>query len=154
VSWSITLALGCQLRFSTADKVLWENLEVWHGKADMRRLNALHLLGWTHRGLDASTPHGEGQDRTKPHSGLLYLQRHNNLTNSPTTKGKAVMVETAPYVGQRLSLKKQTCTVRYIGPVADKNGEWLGVEWDDASRGKHDGTHNGTSYFRCRSRIS
>jgi dynactin complex subunit len=58
------------------------------------------------------------------------------------------------YVGQRLSLKGQSCTVRYIGAVADKNGEWLGVEWDDASRGKHDGTHNGTSYFTCRSRLS
>jgi dynactin complex subunit len=64
------------------------------------------------------------------------------------------MVEVAPYIGQRLSLKKQTCVVRYIGSVADKNGEWLGVEWDDTSRGKHDGTHDGTSYFKCRCRIS
>jgi len=64
------------------------------------------------------------------------------------------MVETASHVGQRLSLKGQTCTIRYVGAVADKNGEWLGVEWDDASRGKHDGTHNGTSYFKCRSRFS
>ncbi len=34
-------------------------------------------------------------------------------------------------------------TVRYIGPVAAaKNKEeiWLGVEWDDKSRGKHDGS--------------
>lgn len=55
------------------------------------------------------------------------------------------------YIGQRLSLKQQPCTVRYIGSVADKHGSWLGVEWDDPSRGKHNGTHNGTSYFTCES---
>lgn len=34
-------------------------------------------------------------------------------------------------------------TIRYIGPVAaakNKEEVWLGVEWDDASRGKHDGS--------------
>jgi hypothetical protein len=60
------------------------------------------------------------------------------------------MSEVAAYIGQRLSLKSQTCTVRYVGQVADKQGQWLGVEWDDASRGKHDGTHGGVSYFKCR----
>lgn len=54
------------------------------------------------------------------------------------------------YVGQRLSLKSQACTVRYIGPVSGKANEWLGVEWDDTSRGKHDGRHDGTRYFECR----
>ncbi|KAM0696807.1 hypothetical protein Q7P36_002878 [Cladosporium allicinum] len=62
------------------------------------------------------------------------------------------MSEVAAYIGQRLSLKSQTCTVRYVGQVADKQGQWLGVEWDDASRGKHDGTHEGVSYFKCRSK--
>ncbi|KAI7685151.1 hypothetical protein KC322_g13146, partial [Hortaea werneckii] len=57
----------------------------------------------------------------------------------------------ANYVGQRLSLKGQLCTVRYNGPVADKQGEWLGVEWDDTTRGKHNGTHQGKCYFTCRS---
>ncbi|EME49026.1 hypothetical protein DOTSEDRAFT_19505 [Dothistroma septosporum NZE10] len=54
------------------------------------------------------------------------------------------------YIGQRLSLKRQLCTVRYIGAVVDKPGEWLGVEWDEPERGKHDGTHNGVKYFTCR----
>ncbi|KAH9845300.1 PAC2-involved in the stabilization of microtubles [Teratosphaeria destructans] len=57
----------------------------------------------------------------------------------------------AHHIDQRLSLKGQLCTVRYIGNVADKGGQWLGVEWDDPARGKHDGTHNGVSYFQCRS---
>ncbi len=28
-------------------------------------------------------------------------------------------------------------------------GAWLGVEWDDPSRGKHSGTHEGKLYFTC-----
>jgi dynactin complex subunit len=52
-------------------------------------------------------------------------------------------------VGQRRSLRGQACTIRYIGPVAAKSGEWLGVEWDDPLRGRHDGTHAGVKYFTC-----
>lgn len=53
------------------------------------------------------------------------------------------------YVDQRLSLRDQLCTVRYVGNIADKPGEWLGVEWDDPQRGKHNGTHQGKVYFQC-----
>ena len=34
-------------------------------------------------------------------------------------------------------------TVRYIGPVAaakNQEEDWLGIEWDVQSRGKHDGS--------------
>ena len=55
------------------------------------------------------------------------------------------------YLGQRISFDGQLCTVRYIGPVKNtKKGDWLGVEWDDPSRGKHDGSHEGEQYFQCR----
>lgn len=54
------------------------------------------------------------------------------------------------YVGQRLSLKGQICTVQYVGAVQNKSGEWLGVEWDDPARGKHNGTHEGVKYFECK----
>eukprot|EP01038_Epipyxis_sp_PR26KG_P017453 gene17453-24143_t len=48
-------------------------------------------------------------------------------------------------------------TVRYIGPVAvakNKIEDWLGIEWDNATRGKHDGScvdENGNlfKYFEC-----
>lgn len=29
-------------------------------------------------------------------------------------------------------------------------GIWVGVEWDDPTRGKHDGTKEGVRYFTCR----
>ncbi|CAH0363984.1 unnamed protein product [Pelagomonas calceolata] len=48
-------------------------------------------------------------------------------------------------------------TIRYVGPVAtstkDPNATWYGVEWDDATRGKHDGAVEKDSqeirYFTC-----
>ncbi|KXT04383.1 hypothetical protein AC578_3588 [Pseudocercospora eumusae] len=52
------------------------------------------------------------------------------------------------YVGQRLSLKGQLCTIRYVGRVGGKAGDWLGVEWDDPARGKHNGTHERKQYFK------
>ncbi|KFA52493.1 hypothetical protein S40293_05646 [Stachybotrys chartarum IBT 40293] len=57
------------------------------------------------------------------------------------------------HIGQRISYDGALCTVRYIGPVAGQTGSWLGVEWDDASRGKHDGSHKGVRYFTCVSKL-
>ncbi len=56
--------------------------------------------------------------------------------------------------GRRLSYDGALCTVRYVGAVAGTSDEWLGVEWDDGSRGKHDGTHKGVRYFACKHRAS
>jgi tubulin-specific chaperone E len=53
------------------------------------------------------------------------------------------------YIGQRRSYDSHLCTVRYIGEVAGTKGAWLGVEWDDVARGKHDGGHKGVKYFSC-----
>ncbi|KAL2125284.1 hypothetical protein VTJ04DRAFT_1649 [Mycothermus thermophilus] len=55
-------------------------------------------------------------------------------------------------IGERRSYDGALCTVRYIGEVAGTTGSWLGVEWDDPSRGKHDGQHKGVRYFTCKSR--
>ena len=54
------------------------------------------------------------------------------------------------YLGQRLSFDGALCTLRYVGPIGGTKGDWLGVEWDEPSRGKHDGSHNGVRYFECR----
>ncbi|KAG8428315.1 hypothetical protein J3459_004022 [Metarhizium acridum] len=59
-----------------------------------------------------------------------------------------------PHVGQRISYGGALCTVRYVGEVAGTTGSWLGVEWDDSTRGKHDGSHKGVRYFTCLSRSS
>ncbi|KAL5116763.1 hypothetical protein ACEQ8H_005375 [Pleosporales sp. CAS-2024a] len=53
------------------------------------------------------------------------------------------------YIGKRLSYDGRLCTVRYCGPIQGTQGEWLGVEWDDPTRGKHAGQHQGVKYFDC-----
>ena len=54
------------------------------------------------------------------------------------------------HVGQRLSFKSFLCTVRYIGPVEGTDKEWLGIEWDDPKRGKHNGVKDGKRHFKCK----
>ncbi|XP_059393290.1 tubulin-specific chaperone E [Carassius carassius] len=53
-------------------------------------------------------------------------------------------------VGRRVSCDGERGTVCYVGPVLPTTGLWLGVEWDDPERGKHDGSHEGVRYFTCR----
>ncbi|KAJ3276182.1 hypothetical protein HDV01_005630 [Terramyces sp. JEL0728] len=52
-----------------------------------------------------------------------------------------------PIVNDRVVVDGFACTVKYIGQIQGKKGTWLGVEWDDASRGKHSGAFNGVKYF-------
>ncbi|KAI3353597.1 hypothetical protein L3Q82_020123, partial [Scortum barcoo] len=52
--------------------------------------------------------------------------------------------------GRRVSCGGERATVRYVGPVPPTAGLWIGVEWDNPERGKHDGSHDGVQYFTCR----
>lgn len=54
---------------------------------------------------------------------------------------------TAPVPSSR-SATARYGTVLYAGPVAGTSGEWLGVEWDDEEKGRHDGEHKGRRYFK------
>jgi hypothetical protein len=63
-----------------------------------------------------------------------------------------------PEVGCRvIDSEGYRATVRYIGPVAGAKNPaevWFGVEWDNVSRGKHDGSSADSSgtlhkYFDC-----
>lgn len=56
----------------------------------------------------------------------------------------------SPRVGARIKYSGFNGTIRYVGPVETANGTWLGVEWDDPRRGKHDGSKDGRRYFSCR----
>ncbi|XP_055002689.1 tubulin-specific chaperone E isoform X2 [Sorex araneus] len=53
-------------------------------------------------------------------------------------------------IGRRVEVNGERATVRFSGTVPPVAGLWLGVEWDNPERGKHDGSHEGTVYFKCR----
>ena len=52
--------------------------------------------------------------------------------------------------GKRKALVWEKATVRYVGNVDGQNGTWIGIEWDCAERGKHDGEVGGRRYFSCK----
>jgi CAP-Gly domain len=80
--------------------------------------------------------------------GQLFLENapvpHSGMTDKKYFPGQESF-----YYGQRLSFEGALCTVRYFGPLAGTKGQWLGIEWDDPSRGKHSGQHQGKTVFRC-----
>lgn len=60
-----------------------------------------------------------------------------------------MMHEPVFHVGQRLQIGSERATVRYIDTVDGQSGRWVGLEWDNEARGKHDGSVNGRRYFQC-----
>ncbi|KAG8863150.1 hypothetical protein FRB96_009332 [Tulasnella sp. 330] len=55
-----------------------------------------------------------------------------------------------PAINQRVAIFSDIGTIRYIGQVAGYSGQWLGVEWDNPTRGKHDGSKDNIRYFACK----
>ncbi|ESN97125.1 hypothetical protein HELRODRAFT_193366 [Helobdella robusta] len=41
-------------------------------------------------------------------------------------------------------------TIKYVGPLPNTTGLWLGIDWDNEERGKHDGTFSGQRFFVTR----
>ena len=67
------------------------------------------------------------------------------------------MTEENTFINKRVSIESHRATIQYAGPLihevtgalaAKKNELWFGIEWDDAARGKNNGTINGTLYFK------
>jgi len=51
-------------------------------------------------------------------------------------------------IGRKVNVSEFTGFARYVGPIPGTEDIWVGVEWDDPNRGKHDGIHNGIRYFK------
>lgn len=47
------------------------------------------------------------------------------------------------HIGQRIQVGQHRASVRYVGTVKGQEGKWIGLDWDDAARGKHDGSLDG-----------
>lgn len=63
----------------------------------------------------------------------------------------------AELLNRRIIFNNSTGTVRFIGELCHEGkpancaGEmWVGLEWDEEGRGKHNGTVNGHQYFKCK----
>lgn len=59
------------------------------------------------------------------------------------------MTASPPRIGTRIFLAGHIGTIKFVGSVHGTAGTWLGVEWDDPQRGKHDGAKDGVQYFAC-----
>lgn len=60
---------------------------------------------------------------------------------------------TVRYIGPlQLSLNNDFASSNQTNPASSNNSSptWIGVEWDDPSRGRHSGTYRGEEVFRCR----
>ncbi|GJQ13615.1 hypothetical protein GpartN1_g5406.t1 [Galdieria partita] len=57
-------------------------------------------------------------------------------------------------VGDRIEIAKERGFIRYIGVLCSSNEDnsvlWVGIEWDNPTRGKHDGTYKDKKYFHCK----
>lgn len=50
-------------------------------------------------------------------------------------------------VGSRIESDGHYATVKFLGEVPPTAGLWVGVEWDDPTRGKHDGCYDDVRFF-------
>lgn len=53
-------------------------------------------------------------------------------------------------VGDRVEVNGNRGTIGYIGSVEGYDGKWIGIDWDNPERGKHDGSVKGKRYFQAR----
>ncbi|KAL6498406.1 hypothetical protein OROHE_026674 [Orobanche hederae] len=82
-----------------------------------------------------------------------HLQMHATSTHCNPTGQPAPEPGTAFRVGHRvhsIGQPRRFGTVKYVGPVEGFCGDWIGVDWDTDGEGKHEGSHNGVSYFTAR----
>ncbi|CAH2002582.1 unnamed protein product [Acanthoscelides obtectus] len=73
------------------------------------------------------------------------------MISNSTANQEMVAEATVPQCNFKIGSRVECCsyigTVKYIGPVEGHQGTWLGIDWDDSTRGKHNGTVNGVEYF-------
>ncbi|XP_014777020.1 tubulin-specific chaperone E [Octopus bimaculoides] len=52
-------------------------------------------------------------------------------------------------IGDRIECDDYFGTIKFIGEVDAMEGVWLGIDWDEIHRGKHDGSYKGRRYFQA-----
>ena len=116
----------------------------WGSSAKIIRYSSLEVLGALHTSHVNTTSH----DLNVVEFNLQKLWRLETKTLSHLSS--ILMSTQIPSAGDRISVNGVYGTVLYVGSVQGTKGTWLGVDWDDATRGKHDGSKNGIKYFVTR----
>ena len=111
----------------------------------------------------SSTAAEVGEKATKSRQEATMTSTRNDRESIPSTmppppSSSSSSSSLAP--NQRVRVRGVPATVRYVGPVANKDpaDTWIGLEWDDdngsseGGRGKHDGSVGGVRYFQTRRR--
>lgn len=57
-------------------------------------------------------------------------------------------------IGSRVVHEDHFGTICYAGELPNSKGAWLGIDWDNPSRGRHDGVYAGVKYFETQSSTS
>ncbi len=84
------------------------------------------------------------------------IQIANNFLKFPTKhiKNLSSQNEKENYLNRRVELNDYCGTIKYIGSLKHKKEPeaelWLGIEWDDERRGKHNGTIENFKYFETK----
>lgn len=93
----------------------------------------------------------ENRSRTTACTSVAAIKIFKKITGQLQLRMMASSSSESPFqVGQRIRSSDADGfkgTVRYIGPVTGQQGSWIGIEWDDLERGKHDGEAGGVKYF-------
>ncbi|KAM7535500.1 hypothetical protein Aperf_G00000103744 [Anoplocephala perfoliata] len=50
-------------------------------------------------------------------------------------------------IGCRIVKEDQFGTIKYVGPIVNSKVIWLGIDWDNAENGRHDGSYMKVKYF-------
>ena len=79
---------------------------------------------------------------------------HRLVASVNATAQRDARMASIPRVGARVELGEDGArgVVRYVGAVGERAGTWIGVEFDDDDRGRHDGVVDGVRYFSCEAR--
>ena len=79
----------------------------------------------------------------------------NNTVTPPNPATTDATTALEDFVDRRIESQEDIGTVKYHGPLLhqddkqDPNQIWLGIQWDNATRGRHNGTVKGAEYFLC-----